>query len=134
MKTDAYTQNIEKSLAAYESLQAEHLTLLGKEQMPDIAGMTEARKSSFATLKYHMDELLANAGRMGQKGLKILNRYEKRLNAVMSRDKAIALEIVRHKKILTQSLKHIKQGKAAMAGYKPAQSASNAPSVLSLNR
>ncbi|MCD4720744.1 MAG: hypothetical protein K8S13_12945 [Desulfobacula sp.] len=135
MNLEQHKNIIENSFIIYETIQAEHLSILKDQEMPDLNSMTQERENAFLNLKKNLDNLIGNAGSIGgTKSLPLLTEFESRLNTIMGLDEQIAAEIQRHSVELKKHLKHMKQGKAAMNGYRMAGTNSPKPCVLSMNR
>lgn len=112
---------LEHSFSEYENLQNLHLEVMGNESMPDIARMTEDRDTSFNKLKQNINEFVGVAGSNGGKdSLPVLAEFETRLKSIMDVSEKLSDAILRYRENVKVDLTKMKQGKAAMRGYKAA--------------
>ena len=114
-------QLLERSFTEYENLQNLHLEVMKNEPRPDIARMTEDRDVSFNRLKQNINEFVGVAGSNGGKeSLPVLAEFETRLKSIMDVSEELSKAILEYQKGLKKDIAKIKQSKAAMKGYKPA--------------
>jgi len=121
MELERYRQKLELCFTEYENLQVQHIDIMKNESMPDLAAMTQKRDKVFIRLKENLDNFVKNAG--VQKGIERvpeLAEYETRLTSIMAVSEELSIAIQEYKNKLMTNLAKIKQGKAAMQGYKAA--------------
>lgn len=112
-------QILEHCLTEYENLQIQHIDIMKNEPMPDIAAMTQKRDDAFIRLKNNLDSFVKNTdSRDGAENLSGLKKYEIRLASIMDMSHELSRVTQEYKDRLTAGLTKIKQGKAAMQGYK----------------
>ncbi len=132
---EALVENISKQCNDYEILQDRHLTLLKSEQLPDMSRMTLERRSASEALKTAINDFIATTGSSrGPEDINTLNQLKKRLGIILRVDETIGVEIQKHKSHLEASISHLKHGRKALQGYRPAGLTKNRPRVLSISR
>ncbi len=121
MELETNKQILERCLTEYENLHIQHIAIMKNEPMPDLAAMSQKRDDIFIRLKQNLDSFVKNAGSHdGAESLSGLKKYEIRIASIMDMSQELSKVTQEYKDQLTAGLTKIKQGKAAMQGYKTA--------------
>jgi hypothetical protein len=133
---DVSEQKIEQRFLDYESLQARHLDMMKRTNLPDMKALTQERKQASDDLQTALNRFMENAGSLGRsKSIPLLSKFESRLNTIMELDERIASEIERHRGVMKKELSQMKQGKKAIEGYGSAATPQKGrPRVFSISR
>ena len=137
MDLSAHKKTIETEFSQYEALQARHLEMLKQDDLvADMKQLVFERQQASDRLQKSLNTFMENAGSLGRnKSVKLLDKFENRLNNIMALDEHIASEIERHRGVLKKELSQMKQGKRAIQGYGSAgHPPKTRPRVFSISR
>ena len=124
--------HISTQCSEYETLQNRHLDLLKADQLPDLARMTQERRSASEKLKSAINDFMRTSGRSSASSdVRRMEEIKQRLGLILKVDETIGVEIQRHKRQLEKSLKHLKHGKTTLENYRPSK---DSPRLISISR